>query len=112
MTLTPRDAERLARICGMFGSNHDGERASAAAMADCMVRRLGLTWHQVINADPSPTVEGLVDFCLAQGHRLTAWEYGFLRGIRGKQFLTEKQLAKLHSIVAKLSARRAAAYSA
>jgi hypothetical protein len=48
--LDKQTAARLARICGMFGSNHAGERASAAAMADSMVRQLGMTWPDVISS--------------------------------------------------------------
>jgi hypothetical protein len=46
-------AVHLARICGMFGSIHDGERAAAATKADAFVRSLGLTWFDVI-ALPTP----------------------------------------------------------
>jgi hypothetical protein len=46
--LTPEAADRLAKLCGMFGSNHDGERAAAALKADQLVRQNGLTWHDVI----------------------------------------------------------------
>lgn len=37
--LDPNVAARLARICGMFGGNHDGERASAAPKADQIVAK-------------------------------------------------------------------------
>ena len=32
----------------MFGSNHDGERASAAAKADTLVRERGLSWRDLL----------------------------------------------------------------
>jgi hypothetical protein len=35
----PYLANRLAKICGMFGSAHDGERAAAAALADGLIDR-------------------------------------------------------------------------
>ena len=41
--------ERLARIAGMLGSAHEGERAAAAQMASAMLRAMGLTWTEVIN---------------------------------------------------------------
>jgi hypothetical protein len=47
--LEPRTADKLARICGLFGSNHAGERSSAAAMADEIIRTRGISWHQVIS---------------------------------------------------------------
>jgi hypothetical protein len=43
------DRPRLAKILGMLGSAHDGERASAAAKADQLVRGSGSTWHEVVN---------------------------------------------------------------
>jgi hypothetical protein len=46
--LDPGAANRLRKLCGMLGSQHDGERATAAAKADAFVRSLGLSWHDVI----------------------------------------------------------------
>ena len=43
------DIERLARIAGMLGSAHEGERATAAQMASAMLKAMGLTWTEVIN---------------------------------------------------------------
>jgi hypothetical protein len=40
--------ERLARIAGMLGSAHDGERAAAAKMASAMLKAMGLTWSEII----------------------------------------------------------------
>jgi hypothetical protein len=40
--------ERLARIAGMLGSAHEGERAAAAKMASTMLKALGLTWSEII----------------------------------------------------------------
>src|SRR5919107_2785919 len=48
MTSTPAVQHKLARICGMFGSAHDGERAAAAALADRLIRDAGLSWGDVI----------------------------------------------------------------
>lgn len=45
--LAPMAAERFARIAGMFGSDFDGERASAARKADSLIRDSGLTWNDV-----------------------------------------------------------------
>jgi hypothetical protein len=43
------DIERLARIAGMLGPAHEGERATAAQMASAMLKAMGLTWTEVIN---------------------------------------------------------------
>ena len=104
--LDPCTAVRLAKLCGLFSSRHDGERAVAAAKADELVRRHGLTWGDVIlprSSTPTSTtsVEEMIAYALRHGEGiLDAWEEGFLRGIRGRQHLTKKQLAKLVEIVA------------
>jgi hypothetical protein len=41
-------AERLARLLGMLGSDHDGEVVNAGRMADRLVRQNGLTWPDII----------------------------------------------------------------
>jgi hypothetical protein len=45
--LDTQPAQRLVKLCGMFGSEHDGERAAAALKADELVRGLGLTWSDI-----------------------------------------------------------------
>jgi hypothetical protein len=107
--LDPRTADRLAKLCGLFPSDHDGERASAAAKADQIIRSHGMTWRQVfVAANPQSTRE-LIDFALAAGGVLTDWERRFLNGIRSWQGpLTEKQAATLKGIFAKVSAQGSA----
>jgi len=99
--LDHRTAGKLARICGMFGSDHDGERAAAAAMADKLLRQRGLSWQQII-IPPSPmaplTIEQMISAALSRPDLLTVWEEGFIRGIRGRQYLTQKQIEKLRAL--------------
>ena len=73
--LDPRAADKLVRICGMFGSNHDGERASAAAMADKLIRSQGLTWPEVISSSwtNSSSTAGKIAFALAHLAALSMW---------------------------------------
>ena|SRR5712671_5916708 len=42
------DRQKLVRVLGMLGSDHDGERASAARMATQMLREAELTWDHVV----------------------------------------------------------------
>jgi hypothetical protein len=85
-----------------LGSEHAGERAAAALQADQLLRDRGLTWPDIISR-PTDSIEDRIDEALRAGAGvLNAWEEGFLRGIRGRQHLTEKQLAKLDAIVAKV----------
>jgi hypothetical protein len=110
-------ADRLAKLCGMFGSNHDGERASAAALADKLVRQLGLTWREIIVPanDPEPehkaapqwddpiTIEQALKVAQRYQVALTEWECGFVRDLRRKRTwrLSEKQNDVLNDIVEK-----------
>ena len=46
--LDPSAADRLAKLLGMLGSDHDGEVCNAARLADALVRERGLRWDDVI----------------------------------------------------------------
>jgi hypothetical protein len=46
--MTPSDRARLARILGMLGSEHAGERASAALQAEAFRKRHGMTWEEML----------------------------------------------------------------
>jgi hypothetical protein len=52
--------DRLVKILGLLGSDQAGERASAAAKADALVRSAGLTWRDVVMPSPpiAPRLEG------------------------------------------------------
>lgn len=41
--------DRLAKICAMLSSSHDGERASAALLATQILSDLDITWQEVIH---------------------------------------------------------------
>jgi hypothetical protein len=105
LPLDPRTAERLAKLCGLFGSEHVGERAAAAAKADKLVRAQGLTWSQVIRPTTwsTSTIRQRIDFALGNIELLTEWEVGFLRPIRSRRRLSEKQRGVLEDIVAKIA---------
>jgi hypothetical protein len=108
--LDPNVADRLARICGMFGSDHDGERASAAAMADKLIRAHGLTWPDVISSSWSTynttTIEEQIGFALANLPALSMWERGFIYSVNGKHDLSPKQQAVLDRLERKCRAYR------
>jgi hypothetical protein len=55
MALPSRDAQKLARILGMLGSAHSGERDAAALAAHKLIFERGLTWPTILG------VEGAVD---------------------------------------------------
>jgi hypothetical protein len=117
-SLSPLDAAtatRLAKLCGMFGSDHDGERASAAAKADALVRQLGLTWGQIIvpqlpSPEPWPAPQWrelhwseAIELCARHPHLMTQWEAQFVANLRrSRRPLSEKQRNVVVNIVAKI----------
>jgi len=112
------DRERLAKVLGMLGSEHDGEVIIAARHADALVRRAGLTWRDVVTpTDGQPQLDYVgfgvaneIRFCLLHRHRLTAWEQTFLTGVRNQTApLSPRQRNRLNSIIDKLRARAEAA---
>jgi len=105
MTVPPipaKVAERLAQLCGMFGSAHEGERANAAALADRLVRQSGLTWHDVIR-QPPPEWQAIAIHVRAHRHMLNARERDFIDNVvRQRRPPSEKQLDWLVAIYSRL----------
>lgn len=57
------DREKLAKICQMLTSSHDGERAVAARMASEMLKKADMTWDELVAQafeTPPPRREGEV----------------------------------------------------
>lgn len=107
--MTPVETERrLRRLCGMMGSDHDGERANAAALADRLIRDSGLTWDAVIHLtpprpQPARNWRAVVSGCRGQATELTTWEKMFLADISWRpRDPSPKQLAVLASIARRL----------
>lgn len=95
--LAPAVADRLAKLCGMFGSDHDGERAAAAAaLANQLVRAHGLTWGDVIVLPATTTNadwQRMATWCQAHHQQFNAKELDFIRTMltwRGEP--SEKQI--------------------
>lgn len=112
-TLDGAAAERLAKLCGMFGSAHAGERAVAAAKAEQLVRGLGLTWFDVLQPqkpqqehkslwrDPGSDDEAL-RFARVHREMLSPWERKFVFSVHSGARLSPKQQSVLGQIVDKL----------
>jgi hypothetical protein len=88
--LDRKAADRLAKLCGMFGSAHEGERAAAAQLADRMLRELGLTWPDVIAVPLAPddpadddevSWEEALRCCLAHISQLDARSQSFVHSL-------------------------------
>lgn len=96
------ESEKLAKLCAMFSSEYDGERANAAAMADRLLKSHGYTWDQALF---QPTLPAKPRRVWSEGHSpsqvayeclkwlepLTEWEQDFLRSIAGRHILSDKQ---------------------
>lgn len=55
--MTAEERHRLARILGMLGSEHEGERTSAALQAEAFRKRHGLTWADLLALPPVEVIE-------------------------------------------------------
>ena len=112
MALPPDIVDRLAKICGLLGSDQDGERAAAAWHASQILFEHKLTWRDLIQAagsrhdapirfEPTPSWRDRVDECLGCHWRFTEWELEFLRSLavryRPPSPKQEAVLARLHS---------------
>ena len=107
------DLQRLARVCGLFGSDYDGEALAAARQAEKIRKKLGLTWEELLvpptrqrSKDPPP--EDLTDwrlachFCLEHYWLLTSWEQDFVATVaRYTKPPSAKQLIILQRLVAR-----------
>lgn len=129
-TLPPEKRTRLVRLCGMLGSDFDGERANAGRLADNLVRDLDLTWDDVITRVPARqeeprqkrkqeqqsdpecprTSREVARYCLDSQVFWSEWETGFLTDMLDRQSLSVRQdevLGRLFEKAVKARQRRA-----
>jgi hypothetical protein len=108
------DVAKLAKILGMLGSDHDGERAAAALKADHFVRQAGLTWETILKSGHAPKPHRPPEFgtwrqtcreCLARDRDLRQWERGFLNDLPKFQRISTKQRYCLNEIAIRLGIR-------
>ncbi len=87
--LDPATATRLAKVLGRLGSDFDAERATAARMADQLVRDVGLSWQDVLGLaddtnDTLPTCHrALAKWTLARLPELSERDRVFLETMVG-----------------------------
>jgi hypothetical protein len=114
-TLAASDRERLARLLGMLGSDHAGERDNAGRAAHRLVQQHGVTWHDVVVTRPSPDTGHITDpigadwrrtaaACSRCPHLVNRWEAEFLAGLPRFPRLSRKQRSILVKIVVRLRA--------
>ena len=96
-----RKLVRLARILALLGSDHPGERASAAYAADRMIASLGTTWLDLLRPTPAPsrpTSYGVDERAAAEAR---------MRQLRANNERLEKQVRSLRRrLAAKQDAER------
>ncbi len=108
LALPPPAVDRLAKVCGLLASNHDGERAAAAARASEMLRAAGWSWRDLVERGtrPAPPAPAQHRPCgdhraralrlLSRARTLDRWEQDFLQSIAKRAApLTPKQAAML-----------------
>ena len=105
--------QRLARVCGLLGSDHDGEALAAARQAEKLRKKLGLTWDELLVPPTRQRSKGLPPeeltdwqaaclFCLEHFQSLTRWELDFVSKVaRYTRSPSAKQWIILHRLVAK-----------
>lgn len=112
---------KLSKICGRLASPHDGERATAAAMASRVLSEHGITWSDVFDgidvgsytvprASPpaSPriyhafVVAALLRAVATRPDLLTDWELKFCEGIESRATLSVKQARTLVNLCDKV----------
>lgn len=101
------DREKLARVLGMLGSDHDGEIAAAGRAAAALVRQAGLTWPDILQHQRPALLaargDDAVAFCLRHGDVLTDWEQHFLASLKRQRYaVTDKQHEVVDQIVEKI----------
>jgi hypothetical protein len=98
---------KLALICGMLGSHHDGERAAAASKAHDIVQELGVTWEQILVLPEGKAemaeVRRLARTLLKQPDLFSDFEIKFLKNLKHyTQPLSQKQRDLLAQLVERL----------
>jgi hypothetical protein len=120
------DLQKLAKVCALFRSEFPEERATAAAIADNMVREAGHSWELLFRAlteastriadlearaqtpawtptewrEPK-TVPQAIEACLEWSAIFTEWELNFLVSISGRSRLSAKQIDVLERLTGK-----------
>lgn len=116
--LAPGQADRLAKVLGLLGSDHDGERAAAALMATKIIRAAGLTWPDIVTPRPSApppppppktwrephTPQEAAAECLRWSDVLTDWEKEFCKSVMNFGKPTNRQITVLAKVTAKAKA--------
>lgn len=112
--LNSADRTRLAKLLGMLGSDHPGERDNAARAANDFIKRKGITWHDAIVRQPQkrePLHSTWRNACAELQKRpgdLRPWERKFVADLPSFPRVSTKQRYVLFEIYDRVMKRRAA----
>lgn len=118
----PKAATRLGKLCGLLGSDHEGERSNAAALATRELRALGMSWQELVArafprciqapAHAAAPASGdrwcreMLRRLLGVQHLLTGWEAAIVENIAAKgPAMTLRDVVKLCEIIERVRAR-------
>jgi hypothetical protein len=110
--LPPALRDKLAKILGMLGSDHDGEVLAAARRAQMLIKAAHLTWAQIVSASHIVEIAEidlqLVERCCVSITLYEDYEAAFLHVIRAQlrrgQSISRKQRAWLDSLYSRAMA--------
>jgi hypothetical protein len=112
MALPPAELGRLAKIAGMFGSDHAGGRAAAAAQTDCIVHAVQMSWPDVLDTNLRPAVNSETSWrrelspatiLAIYGQALSGCEKCFLTGLLKRAGWIKNQIEVIYGIRARVS---------
>ena len=107
MTLHSSDLQKIAKLLGLVGSDHDAEALAAARKAHQLICEHGMTWNDVFGckeqSKTGPAHHDLARELMTAKTLLTGFERNFLIGIMGHASLSVKQAETLESISAKVA---------
>ena len=98
------DRERLIKLLGLLGSDHNGEIAAAGRVADALIRDAGVTWADVIA--PETVQRELIDALRAENeelrekvHRLSVQNNGLAQATRVTVYQRRRRVKRFAALI-------------
>ncbi len=103
--LASADRPRLAKLLGMLGSDHAGERDAAGLAAHRLLQSRGTTWDEVLNPQPverrlpeHATWRMICTRLMENPQALTRWKRNFVAGLPRFNSISVRQRCCLNEI--------------
>jgi hypothetical protein len=98
------DRERLIKLLGLLGSDHNGEIAAAGRLADALIRDAGVTWADVIA--PEIDQRELIDALRAENeelrkkvHRLSVQKHELAQATRVTVYYRRRRVKRFAAFI-------------